>query len=155
MTKPYLYPWDGEVYEIHLPDHERSIRQVSMTTSSTNTLPWAVFWTSGTSEEGSFHSFVQFPYQCWFTNAIILSLDQRFNACRVGRSGDFSLQQDWIVIRSKPELFLFIKPKVVDFQYWLFLSWGQLLGFSNHFSKLSSRENSVCTKQRFGCCWSL
>ena len=23
------------------------------------------------------------------------------------------------------------------------------------FSKLSSRENSVCTKQRFGCCWSL
>ena len=91
--------------------HERSIRQVSMIASSTNKLPWAVFWTNGTSEEGTFLSFVPFPYQYWFRNAIILSVDQRFNACRIGRSGNFSLQQDWIIIWSKPELFLFNQTK--------------------------------------------
>ena len=34
---------------------------------------------------------LMFPHQCWFMNAIILSVDQCFNAWTVVRSGDSSL----------------------------------------------------------------
>lgn len=77
---------------------------------------------------------VRLPYQYWFRNAIILSVDW-LNACKVVKNGNFINRfstRTGLFFWSKSEL-SFIRLTITEFLNLFFLFWGHMLSSPNQF----------------------
>ena len=90
---------------------------------------------------------LMFSHQYWFISAIILSVNQRFNACTVMRNENFRISHRTELVFGLNQSFLFLSNQQFEFLNLLLFFWGQLLGFSSQ--SLSHGEIFLWTMTEF------
>ena len=136
----------GKLYEVHLPNLDWCIRQFKMSRRRISSLSWTVFWTGGTSEVDTFCDLVNVSPQYWFMNAVILSVDQWFNACTVFRSGNFRVVGRTGLLFGPNQSFLFLsKQQLFNFQSCFSFPEANCWASLASFSKLSFGEIALWT----------
>ena len=117
-----------------------------MPRSSTKSLPWVVLWVGGTREAGNFAGLLMFPHQYWFRTAVILSVDQWFNACTVVRIGDLRVSSRTGLLFDPNQSFLFLSnQQLLNFLFCFSFSEANCQATLSSFSKFSFGEISVWT----------
>lgn len=124
-----------KLHEIHLPDHEWSIRQLKMFRNSMNRLPWVVFQINGTREVGTFCDLLH------VSPPILIHEDYHFVGrpivyCMYSNKGGnlrVSRRTVLLFVQNQSSLF-FIQPIIVEFPILFSFSkancWASLASFS-------------------------
>ena len=102
------------------------------------------------SEIGTFCGLINVSHQYWFLKAIILSVNQWFNACTVVRSGNFRASSRTGSLFRPNKNFLFLSnQQLLNFQSCFSFSEANCWASLAHFYKLSFGEISLCTMTEF------
>ena len=85
---------------------------------------------------------LMFPHQYWFMNAIILLVDQWFNACTVVKSGNFRVSsRTGLLFDPNRSLLSLSNQELLNFETSFSFSEANCWGSLASFSKLSFGEN--------------
>lgn len=120
MTKPCLYPRGGGGCVRSICKAQVPCWTTWDTRGSRARLPTIVLWTGGTSKvkETLFAAFLIFSHQYPIMNTLVLSVDQWFNACAVGSSGNCRISgQTGLLFGPNQSLLSSWKRQLLDFQY--------------------------------------
>ena len=139
MTKTYLYPWDrGSCMKSICQTWNSPLGSLKGLGTVWTGFPGLYIGHVGQVKEALFVVLLMFPHQCWFMNAIVLSVHQWFNACTVVRSGNFGVSVRIGLLFGPNQSFLFLSnEQFLNFQSCFSFSEANCWASRSSFSKLS------------------